>query len=130
MSPMIQLFLVQYLTLAITRCSSSMHAGLPTERTTRLLRHRRRHNPTILATCDACSQLRMPVVVQYLTLAFIGFISASSMRGFLRDMRRAFSAIAGGGNATTLVLLLTELMGLYAISSLLLIRKQLPLRYR
>jgi golgi pH regulator len=52
------------------------------------------------------------------------------MRGFLRDMRRAFSAIAGGGNSTTLVLLLTELMGLYAISSLLLIRKQLPLRYR
>ena len=52
------------------------------------------------------------------------------MRGFLRDMRRAFSAIAGGSNSTTLVLLLTELMGLYAISSLLLIRKQLPLRYR
>jgi Abscisic acid G-protein coupled receptor len=70
------------------------------------------------------------LLLQYLTLAFIGFISASSMRGFLRDMRRAFSAIAGGSNSTTLVLLLTELMGLYAISSLLLIRKQLPLRYR
>lgn len=41
--------------------------------------------------------------VQYLTLAFIGFISASSMRGFLRDMRRAFSVISGGGNTTTLV---------------------------
>ena len=26
--------------------------------------------------------------VQYLTLVFIGFISASSMRGFLKDMRR------------------------------------------
>ena len=138
---------------------------------------------------------------QYLTLAFIGFISASSMRGFLRDMRRAFSAIVvrlsqespalqlhdinsclslffcsaqvsssvtaksmrlaaalchsercfetranpagrpippdtkslaaqGGNNVTTLVLLLTELMGFYAISSLLLIRRQLPMRYR
>lgn len=41
--------------------------------------------------------------MQYLTLAFIGFISASSMRGFLRDMRRAFSVISGGGNTTTLV---------------------------
>ena len=47
-------------------------------------------------------------------------------------MRRTqvFSAISGSGNTTTLVLLVTELMGLYAISSLLLIRKQLPLKYR
>mmetsp|Transcript_21307 Transcript_21307/g.64114 ORF Transcript_21307/g.64114 Transcript_21307/m.64114 type:complete len:476 (-) Transcript_21307:3142-4569(-) len=74
--------------------------------------------------------VNVPLMSQYLTLAFIGFLSASSMRGFLRDMRRAFSAIAGGGNVTTLVLLMTELMGLYAISSLLLIRKQLPVRYR
>ena len=41
-----------------------------------------------------------------------------------------FSAISGSGNTTTLVLLVTELMGLYAISSLLLIRKQLPIKYR
>ena len=26
--------------------------------------------------------------VQYLTLLFVGFISASSMRGFLHDMRK------------------------------------------
>ena len=39
-------------------------------------------------------------------------------------------AAQGGNNVTTLVLLLTELMGFYAISSLLLIRRQLPMRYR
>lgn len=87
-------------------------------------------HPTAIIPSHLRTELRGFFSLQYLTLAFIGFISASSMRGFLRDMRRAFSAIAGGGNATTLVLLLTELMGLYAISSLLLIRKQLPLRYR
>ena len=41
-----------------------------------------------------------------------------------------FSAISAVGNTTTLVLLVTELMGLYAIFSLLLIRKQLPIKYR
>ncbi len=43
---------------------------------------------------------------------------------------QVFSAISAVGNTTTLVLLVTELMGLYAISSLLLIRKQLPIKYR
>ena len=41
-----------------------------------------------------------------------------------------FFAISGAGNSTSLVLVLTELTGLYAISSVLLIRKQLPLKYR
>ena len=41
-----------------------------------------------------------------------------------------FFAISGAGNSTSLFLVLTELTGLYAISSVLLIRKQLPLKYR
>lgn len=48
----------------------------------------------------------------------------------LHSRVQVFSAISGSGNTTTLVLLVTELMGLYAISSLLLIRKQLPIKYR
>lgn len=43
---------------------------------------------------------------------------------------QVFFAVSGAGNATTLVLILTELTGLYAISSMLLIRKQLPVKYR
>ena len=42
---------------------------------------------------------------------------------------QAFAAVSGSGSAS-LVLLLTELTGLYAISTVLLIRKQLPLKYR
>lgn len=41
-----------------------------------------------------------------------------------------FFAVSGEGNMTTLVLTLSELMGFYAISTILLIRKQLPPKYR
>lgn len=41
-----------------------------------------------------------------------------------------FFAVSRNGVSNLLVLLLTELMGLYAISSVVLIRKQLPQKYR
>ena len=41
-----------------------------------------------------------------------------------------FSAVTGAGSGTTLIVVMTELTGLYAISSIMLIRKQLPQRYR
>ncbi|KAL4421835.1 hypothetical protein ABPG77_001624 [Micractinium sp. CCAP 211/92] len=66
---------------------------------------------------------------QYLTLAFIGFISISSLRGFLKHMERFFSALSSP-NATTMVLVTTELLGFYTISTMLLLRRQLPAKYR
>jgi golgi pH regulator len=45
-------------------------------------------------------------------------------------LAQVFFAVSGGGNTTMLVLILTELLGLYTISSILLIRKQLPMKYR
>ena len=69
---------------------------------------------------------------QYLTLAFIGFISVTSLRGFMKHVLRFFSAVGGKspGQGKTMVLLLTELLGFYTISTLLLLRRQLPERYR
>ncbi|EFN56411.1 hypothetical protein CHLNCDRAFT_144997 [Chlorella variabilis] len=66
---------------------------------------------------------------QYLTLAFIGFISISSLRGFLKHMERFFIGLSAG-NATTMVLVTTELLGFYTISTMLLLRRQLPRNYR
>ncbi|GAX79959.1 hypothetical protein CEUSTIGMA_g7398.t1 [Chlamydomonas eustigma] len=74
--------------------------------------------------------LDVQVVSQYLTLVFIAAISVMSLRAFLRSLRKIFSFVKGGGTASNLVLLLTEVTGFYAISSLLLIRKNVPLRYR
>ena len=41
-----------------------------------------------------------------------------------------FFAVSGAGSGTVMVLLLTELMGLYTVSSVVLIRRQLPQKYR
>ena len=75
---------------------------------------------------------------QYLTMIFVGFISVSSLRGFMGQVQRLFSSflalgVAGGGGwsgHTGLVLLLSELLGFYAVSTLLLLRRQLPVKYR
>ncbi|KAH7624070.1 putative GPCR-type G protein 1 [Nannochloris sp. 'desiccata'] len=78
-------------------------------------------------------KLNVSVFSQYLTLIFIGFISVTSLRGFMKHLTRFFSAVLGGntpGHGKTLVLLLTELLGFYTVSTLLLLRRQLPERYR
>ncbi|KAI8468996.1 MAG: Abscisic acid G-protein coupled receptor-domain-containing protein [Monoraphidium minutum] len=85
---------------------------------------------------------------QYVTLAFVGSISALSIRAFTRNAWQVFSAAtrsnslggaapsragAGGGagvGGASLVLLLSELTGVYSVSSLLLIRRNLPPVYR
>uniref|UniRef100_A0A7S0R650 Golgi pH regulator conserved domain-containing protein n=1 Tax=Chlamydomonas leiostraca TaxID=1034604 RepID=A0A7S0R650_9CHLO len=69
-------------------------------------------------------------LTQYSTLAFIAAISAMSLRGFLRSARKVFSAVRGSSMATHLVLLLSQVTGFYTISSVLLIRKNIPLKYR
>ncbi len=46
------------------------------------------------------------------------------------ELLQVFTAVSGAGNGSGLLLILTELTGLYAISTILLIRKQLPLKYR
>ena len=71
------------------------------------------------------------IISQYLTLAFVGFISVTSLRGFMMHMQRFFSIFRGSGiSSVGFVLMLTELLGFYTISSLLLLRRQLPEQYR
>ena len=73
------------------------------------------------------SWLRFPFQLFFLHL----FSSAVKLEDTTNNLWsvQAFAAVSGSGSAS-LVLLLTELTGLYAISTVLLIRKQLPLKYR
>jgi hypothetical protein len=68
---------------------------------------------------------------QHLTLAFVAAISASSLRGFMRQAARLFVALGGGrARDATLVLALAQLLGFYSLATLLLLRRQLPGRQR
>ena len=78
---------------------------------------------------------------QYLSLAFIAFLVGSSTRNFLYFLSRSFdalgtiaSSVSGGSHVsettTSLVLFCTEIVGLYFLSSVLLVREQLPSQYR
>ena len=73
------------------------------------------------------------LVSMYLTLAFVGFISITSLRGFMMHMQRFFSFFRGSGlgfSPASFVMMLTELLGAYAISTLLLLRRSLPAQFR
>ncbi len=73
------------------------------------------------------------LVSMYLTLAFVGFISVTSLRGFMMHMQRFFSFFRGSGlgfSPANFVMMLTELLGAFAISTLLLLRRSLPAQFR
>ena len=62
----------------------------------------------------------------------IACIVGASLRNFLNAVFRLFSAAGGsGGSATTMLVLFTaEVQALYFLSSVLLIRNNLPAKYR
>ncbi|KAL6778518.1 hypothetical protein ACKKBF_B15075 [Auxenochlorella protothecoides x Auxenochlorella symbiontica] len=75
-------------------------------------------------------QVDTHILSQYMTLAFVAAISVTSLRGFLLNAQRALSWLTGARRAAPPVFLLTELLGFHAVSTLLLLRRQLAPAHR
>ncbi|KAL8598032.1 Golgi pH regulator [Nucella lapillus] len=67
---------------------------------------------------------------QQISFLLVGIIIVSSIRGFLITLTRFFYAIASSKFANIIVLCLAHLMGMYFVSSVLLMRMNMPLEYR
>lgn len=67
---------------------------------------------------------------QYVSFLLVGVIVVTNIRGILIQFMKFFRAIASSVNSNIYIVLLAQLMGMYFISSVLLMRMNLPPEYR
>ncbi|CAF4513790.1 unnamed protein product [Rotaria sp. Silwood1] len=67
---------------------------------------------------------------QYVSFILIGIIVVTSIRGLLITLTKFFYFISSSRSSNVIVLCLAQLMGMYFISSVLLIRMNMPAQYR
>ncbi|KAI6223798.1 Protein Y75B8A6 [Aphelenchoides fujianensis] len=67
---------------------------------------------------------------QQISFLLVGIIAVTSIRGLLITIAKFFNAISSRKSSNLIVLILAHVMGMYFVSSVLLIRMNMPLNYR
>lgn len=67
---------------------------------------------------------------QHLSFTLVGIIVVTSIRGLLITMTKWFYALSSSKSSNVIVLVLAQTMGMYFVSSVLLMRMNVPLEYR
>jgi len=67
---------------------------------------------------------------QQVAFLFVGIIAVTSIRGLLLTIAKFFNAISSRQSSNLIVLVLAQTMGMYFVSSVLLMRMNMPMKYR
>lgn len=99
-----------------------------------LLDRRARDDPITIGLAIASNRLGLDVDVtfwsQNISLVLTGVMISLTIRGFLDKLMRVFSEFSDSMSSAQIALLLTQVMGMYFVSTVLLIRMSLPEAYR
>ncbi|XP_063585748.1 Golgi pH regulator-like [Penaeus indicus] len=67
---------------------------------------------------------------QHISFFLVGCIIVTSIRGFILTLTRFFYAVSSSKSSNIIVLVLAQLMGMYFVSMVMLMRMNMPLEYR
>lgn len=67
---------------------------------------------------------------QQISFILVGIIVITSIRGLLITLTKFFNAISSINSSNVIVLILAQIMGMYFVSSVLLMRMNMPAEYR
>ncbi|VDD89895.1 unnamed protein product [Enterobius vermicularis] len=75
-------------------------------------------------------QLDVQFWSQHISFLLVGVIVVTSIRGLLIQLTKFFDKISSSKSSNLIVLLLAQIMGMYFVSSVLLMRMNMPVEYR